>query len=183
MNNQRVVSLAALAFLTAIAAGLLWRFVLVSQYVVEASTISVEPHIDQSADTLNQISEAMVIAKRDNKRVLLQFGSRGCSWCHLLHNVFETDARIAGELKRGYVVVQVDVSDGNNQAVDEKFGKPTRGGLPVTVILDSDGRQLLTKNIAFADEESLRLKTPRIDAGKVLACLKKWAPGNESDAN
>jgi len=179
MSKQRIVSLLSLAVLTVIAAGLVWRIAFDAQSVAETGAFA-SKNVDHSADTLKQISESFAIAKRDNKRVLLQFGSRGCSWCHLLHNAFESDEAIAEELKNDYVVVMVDVSDGNNKAVDAKFGNPTRDGLPVTVILDSDGNELLTKNIAFADKNALVQKTCRIDTEKVLACLKKWSAQNHN---
>jgi hypothetical protein len=70
----------------------------------------------------------------------------------------------------------VDVSDGNNKSVDDKYGTPRHNSLPFTVILDSDGKQLLTQNIAFADEDALSHGTARVAPDKVLDILKKWAP-------
>src|ERR1039457_310283 len=176
MKMQRIISVAALAVLTSSAAGLVWRAAIDSQSLAEATIVATPPHIDQSSDTLKQISDSLVIAKRDNKRVLLQFGSRGCSWCHLLHNLFEKDERIAAELKSDYVVVMVDVSDGNNKSVDDKYGTPRHNSLPFTVIMDADGNQLLTQNIAFADQDALSHGTARVAPDKVLDVLKKWAP-------
>jgi thiol:disulfide interchange protein len=181
MKMQRIISVSALAALTIIASALVWRFSLDSQYLAEAVAVA-PPHIDESTNTLKQISDALVIAKRDNKRVLLQFGSRGCTWCHLLHNLFEKDERITAELKSDYVVVMVDVSDGNNKGVDDRYGNPIRGGLPVTVFLDSDGKQLLTKNIAFADKDALSHGTARVVPDKVLDILKEWAPRKDDHA-
>jgi thiol:disulfide interchange protein len=175
MQIQRIISVAALGVLTIIAAGLVWRFSLDSQYLAE-NAAEAPQHIDESTNTLKQISDALVIAKRDNKRVLLQFGARGCTWCHLLDNLFEKNTRIIEELRSEYIVIMVDVSDGNNKVVDDRYGNPVRGGLPVTVFLDSDGTQLLSKNIAFADEDAFRTNICRIDPDKVLNFLKKWSP-------
>jgi thiol:disulfide interchange protein len=182
MNKQRIFLLAALAVLTIIAAGLVWRLALDSQSLAEATTAATPPHIDQSTDTLKQISDSLAIAKRDNKRVLLQFGSRGCTWCHLLHHVFDEDKKIAEELKNNYIIIEVDISDGNNAVVDGKYGTPRHNSLPFTVILDSDGKQLLAENIAFADEDLLRQNIARINPDKVLALLKKWSPQKSDHA-
>jgi len=128
---------------------------------------------DDSKQTLKQISKALVAARTDDKRVLLQFGSRSCTWCQLLHNLFDNDESIAGELKKDYVVIMVDVSDENNKRVDERYGHPIRDGIPVSVFLDSNGKQLLTTNIAFADSQALSNGIARVDPSQVLAFLKK----------
>jgi hypothetical protein len=77
MKTQRIVSVAALAVVAIIAAGLVWKLVMDWQSL--ATTTTTSPQVDQSADTLKQVAGALLIAQRDNKRVLLQFGSRGCS--------------------------------------------------------------------------------------------------------
>jgi thiol:disulfide interchange protein len=46
---------------------------------------------DETADGSKQISDALNIAKREDKRVLLQFGANWCGWCHLLHELFESN--------------------------------------------------------------------------------------------
>jgi thiol:disulfide interchange protein len=125
---------------------------------------------DESLDGSKQIADALIIAKREHKRVLLQFGANWCGWCHLLHKLFETDKAISERLKADYVVVLVDVNEGHNKDIDTKYGNPMRFGLPVIVILGSDGRQLTTKNT-----EELEQGTQH-DPAKVLAFLKEWEP-------
>jgi thioredoxin-related protein len=174
MKMQRIISVSALAMLTIIAAGLVRRFSLDSQYLAE-TVAAAPPHIDESTNTLKQISDALLVAKRDNKRVLLEFGSRGCSWCHLLQKVYESNEQIADELRRDYIVVMVDVSDDNNKIVDDKYGTPRHNSLPFTVILDSGGKPILAQNIAFADEALFRQNICRIDTDRVLALLKKYS--------
>ena len=57
---------------------------------------------DESADGSKQIADALVVAKKDGKHVLLDFGANWCIWCHRLHNLFESDTTIAAELKGNY---------------------------------------------------------------------------------
>jgi thiol:disulfide interchange protein len=125
---------------------------------------------DESLDGTKQITDALAKAKKENKRVLLQFGANWCVWCHKLHRLFEADKTISEKLKSDYVVVLVDVNKGHNQEVDAKYGKPTRFGLPVIVILDSDGKQLTTKDTAELEEGDHH--SPE----KVTAFLKEWSP-------
>ena len=175
MTKQRILSFAALAGLSICAGVLIWHVAQVSQALVEVN--ATPPHIDQSADTLKQISDDLLVAKRDNKRVLIEFGSRGCSWCHLLQKVYETNEQIADELRRDYIVVMVDVSNDNNKTVDDKYGTSRHNSLPFTVILDSEGKPILAQNIAFADEALFRQNICRIDTDRVLALLKKYSWG------
>jgi len=125
---------------------------------------------DESLDGSKQIAAALAIAKKENKRVLLQFGANWCGWCHLLHKLFESDKAISERLKADYVVLLIDVNQGHNKNIDTKYGNPTRFGLPVIVILDSDGKPLTTKNTEELEEGKQH------DPDKVLAFLKEWAP-------
>ncbi len=83
---------------------------------------------DESADGSRQIADALALAGKDGKRVLLQFGANWCPWCHKLHALFKSDKEIAARLKRDYVVVLIDVNKGHNAVVDAKYGHPTQPG-------------------------------------------------------
>jgi thiol:disulfide interchange protein len=124
---------------------------------------------DEAADGNKQIEEAQGTAKKDGKRILLQFGANWCGWCHLLHRLFESDKDISQKLKSDYVVVLVDVNKGHNKAINEKYGNPTRFGLPVIVVLDADGKQLTTKNTSELEEGDHH------SPAKVMAFLKEWS--------
>jgi thiol:disulfide interchange protein len=132
---------------------------------------STRPNLyDESADGSKQIADALVIAKREHKHVLLQFGANWCGWCHRLHKLFESDKGIAGKLKNDFVVVLVDVNKEHNKGVVTKYGQPTRFGLPVIVVLDADGKQLTTQDTAKLEEGDHH--SPE----KVMAFLMEWSP-------
>ncbi len=145
---------------------------------------------DAAADAEKQIEAALRNAKRDHKRVLLQFGANWCGWCHKLHELFQKDREIRRTLSYEYDVVMIDVNNRNgprrNQAIVEKYGNPVRHGLPVLVVLDADGKQLTTqetgslekgsehdpvKVLAFLDQ----WKAPAVDAGDVLSTARARA--------
>jgi thiol:disulfide interchange protein len=125
---------------------------------------------DESADGPKQIDEALALAAKDGKRVLLQFGANWCPWCHKLHTLFKTDKDIAAKLKKNYVVVLIDVNKNHNAVLDAKYGHPTGHGIPVIVILESDGKQLTTKDSGELEEGDHH------SPAKVMAFLEKWSP-------
>ncbi len=153
---------APLAFTAAIQAG-------------DTPATALPPIYDESADGTKQIADAVALAGKDGKRVLLQFGANWCPWCHKLHSLFHTDKDIAARLKSDYVVVLIDVNKGRNGDVDSKYGHPTRLGLPVLVVLDADGKQLTTKDSGELEEGNHHSPV------KVLAFLDKWSPKKLSD--
>lgn len=125
---------------------------------------------DESLDGAKQVADALAIAKRENKHVLLQFGANWCGWCHKLHKLFDTDKAIAAKLQSDYVVVMVDVNKGHNEPTDSKYGHPTQFGLPALVVLDADGKQLTTEDSGKLEEGDHH--SPQ----KVMAFLNEWAP-------
>ena len=150
---------------------------LVPAFVASPPSVSAEaakagrPKIyDESLDGSKQIADALVVAKKEDKRVLLQFGANWCGWCHLLHELFESDKDIAARLKADYVVVLVDVNKEHNKSINERYGNPMRHGLPVIVVLDADGKQLKTQDTGELEDGKHH------DPVKVMAFLKAWAP-------
>jgi thiol:disulfide interchange protein len=125
---------------------------------------------DESTDGNKQVAEALEVASKENKRVLLQFGANWCGWCHKLHALCASDPDIARRLNSSYVVVLVDVNGEHNKDVNERYGNPRQHGLPVLVVLDADGHQLVTQETGALEKGSEH------DPVKVLAFLEKWAP-------
>jgi thiol:disulfide interchange protein len=130
---------------------------------------------DEGADGARQIAEALALAKTGNKHVLLQFGANWCGWCHKLHELCQADTAIAAKLATGFVVAMIDVNRGHNSEVDARYGNPTRLGLPVLVVLDAEGRQLVTQNTGELEEGDHH------SPAKVMAFLDRWSPARAPD--
>lgn len=126
---------------------------------------------DTTADGEKQIAEALVKAKRDHTRVLLQFGANWCSWCHVLHDVLNKDKAIAKTVQYEYelVLIDVDTVDGkkHNQKIVDRYGNPTKNGIPAWVVLDADG-----KHLASIDTEPME-SGKGYDTAKVQATLQQ----------
>jgi len=141
----------------------------------ETNSVAGRPTIyDVQADGKAQIADALAEARKEHKRVLLQFGANWCGWCHRLHRLFRENEEIKSQLSRNYVVVMIDVdkvaAGKHNEDVDEKYGHPTQFGLPVLVLLDESGKALVTQDTGKLEEGDHH------DPTKVLEFLKKWAP-------
>lgn len=128
---------------------------------------------DVKADGAQQIQEALTIAQKEKKQVLLQFGANWCGWCHKLDALFASDPAIRKVLQENYVVALIDVDQGHNREVVTRYDNPTRLGLPVIVLLDGEGKRLTTQDTGKLEAG------PKHDPQKVLAFLRAWAPGKE----
>jgi len=123
------------------------------------------------------VAQAVTRAQRKGKRVVLLFGANWCPWCRRLHHAFTDDPGVVAILQRSFVLVHVDANTRNdrkrNADIIARYGDPLQKyGLPVIVLLEADGRQLVIQETASwaapADEEV---------ANRVAAFLAKWAPG------
>ncbi|HWB19690.1 MAG TPA: thioredoxin family protein [Phycisphaerales bacterium] len=130
---------------------------------------------DEHADAKTQIAEAVTRAKKDNKRVLIQWGGNWCIWCTRLHNLYAANKDLAHELLYEYEVVYIDtgVPKGKNVDVANSYGAQVeKDGFPYLTILDDDG-----KVVANHDTGSLETKekdaAPGHDPRLVLDVLKK----------
>jgi len=129
---------------------------------------------DIHADASAQISDALARASAEHKRVILDFGANWCIWCRRLHSTFEADPAVSAALARDFVVVLVDVNSRGkpprNAEVNARYGNPIQFGLPVLVVLDTDGKYLVTKDSGELEEGDHH------SPAKILAFLKAWTP-------
>jgi thioredoxin-related protein len=104
-------------------------------------------------DAMQQIDEAVKLAKKENKHVLLQIGGNWCGWCVMLHKFYSAEPQIDSLLKADYVVEYINFSKENkNLEALKRLEFPQRFGFPVLVILDGDGRRLHTQNSVYLEQ-------------------------------
>ncbi|MCC7388447.1 MAG: thioredoxin family protein [Phycisphaerales bacterium] len=101
-----------------------------------------EPVYDEAADAGEQIAGALAKAKKENRRVLIQWGANWCGWCVKLHDHMRADAQIRKELLYEYDLVHVDIGDfDKNMDLVAKYGADIKGnGVPFLTVLDGDGK-------------------------------------------
>ncbi|MBS1724425.1 MAG: thioredoxin family protein [Armatimonadetes bacterium] len=124
---------------------------------------------DPSRDAAKDIEFGVALAKKQNKRVILDVGGEWCPWCKKLDKMFHEDKEVAAALKANYVVIKVNFSQENeNKAVLSKY--PMIQGYPHLFVLENDGKLLHSQDTGLLETGDHH------DHDKVMAFLKKWAP-------
>jgi thioredoxin-related protein len=124
---------------------------------------------DPAKDPVKDVQNAVVVASKAGKRILLDVGGEWCSWCHKLDKFFQDNKDVKDFMLKNYVVVKVNYSKENK---NEKFLSqyPKIPGYPHLFVLEEDGKFLHSQG--SGDLES----GDHHDHDKVLDFLKKWAP-------
>ena len=128
---------------------------------------------DPTRDAQKDIQDAIVLAKKSDKRIFLDIGGEWCIWCHRLDSLFIQNKDLENYLYKHYVVVKINVSKENeNKLVLSKY--PKVAGYPHIFILNKNGQLICSQNTG-------ELEYPKDypckghDKIKVFAFLKKWA--------
>jgi thioredoxin-related protein len=124
---------------------------------------------DPKRDPVKDLEAAKVIARKDNKRILLDVGGEWCGWCKLLDQYFIDKKEIGAYLKQNYVVVKVNMSPENdNQPFLSRY--PKIDGYPHFFVLDKEGKLLHSQNTGLLEEGK------GYSDSKMMEFLQKWAP-------
>jgi len=123
---------------------------------------------DPMKNPFEDLKNAIVKAKEENKRIILDVGGEWCIWCHRLDAFIENDAEIKGFLNNNFITVKVNFSPENK---NEKFLSqyPAIKGYPHMFVLDSDGKFLHSQDTGLLEKEK------SYDKEKILEFLKQWA--------
>ncbi len=144
-----------------------------------ASTAGIDQDAARPVGTQKVIADARVVAKKERKHVLLNFGADWCLECRILDKMF-AEPSVAAFLRTNFVVVKVPVGGmvGLNYAelnsdVIRNYGVFTtreNAGIPSIVILDAGGAVLArTDNGEWRHKETLTQDV-------VIRALQAWAP-------
>jgi len=123
---------------------------------------------DPMKNPFEDLENAIVKAKEENKRIILDVGGEWCIWCHRLDAFIENDDEIKGFLNDNFITVKVNFSPENK---NEKFLSqyPAIKGYPHIFVLDSDGKFLHSQDTGLLEKEK------SYDKEKILEFLKQWA--------
>jgi thioredoxin len=124
---------------------------------------------DPHADANQAIAQAIRQAKKNQKRVLLDFGADWCPDCQVLSQLFD-NPKVKPFLDQHYIVVRIDVGKwDNNLDIAKHYGDPIAQGIPAVVILDANA-QMITST-AGGELANARTATPT----EILGFLEQWA--------
>lgn len=142
----------------------------------EAAQISELPNsalvdfYDPARNPADDLTQAIVIAQKENKRIMLELGGDWCIWCKYMDDFYKSQPDILQARADNYILVKVNVSGDNaNEEFLSQF--PEAAGYPHIYILESDGTFLYSKNTAEL-EDGADSYVPEV----FMAFLKEWAP-------
>lgn len=102
-----------------------------------------QQHADNPVDWWPWCDEALALARRENRPILLSIGYSACHWCHVMaHESFE-DVEVAALMNRLFVNIKVDREERPDldqiyQSAHQLLAR-RNGGWPLTVFLTPDG--------------------------------------------
>jgi len=115
----------------------------VTNHLASSTSPYLQQHADNPVDWWEWSEEAFAEARRRDVPVFLSVGYSACHWCHVMaHESFE-DADVAAFLNDNFVSIKVDREerpDVDSVYMDATVSLTGRGGWPMSVFLDHDGR-------------------------------------------
>jgi Protein of unknown function, DUF255 len=119
-------------------------------------TAFLKQHLPPMPDAQKRLADALVQARRENKHVLVEQSAAWCGWCHVLAKYLDKHRSL---VEKDYVWITVDPRFAHGAAVIKQLRPKAQGGIPWMVILDSDGKPLITSdgpegNIGYPGEPS-----------------------------
>ncbi|HSK89215.1 MAG TPA: thioredoxin family protein [Anaerolineales bacterium] len=125
---------------------------------------------DPARNPAEDVQQAISIAQRENKRIMLEVGGNWCIWCKYMDDFYATHNDILQFRAENYVLVKVSFGDGNtNEEFLSQF--PEVGGYPHIYILDRDGTLLHSQDTVEL-EDGAASYVPEV----FMAFLQEWAP-------
>jgi thiol:disulfide interchange protein len=134
-----------------------------------AAQVATGKHIySETADPAADISAALAQAKREHKRVILDFGGDWCGDCQVLDIYFHQSPN-ADLLAKHFVLVHIWIGHMDaNLSFPAKYGVPINKGVPALAVLDAGGKVIFAQNTGeFRDMRHM-------EASSVTEFLQKW---------
>jgi len=128
----------------------------------------------ETADPTTDIAAALTQARREHKRVILDFGGNWCGDCQVL-DIYMHQPPNLDLLDNNFVLVHVNIGHyDKNTELAEKYQIPLKKGVPGLAVLDAHGKILYSqKNGEF---EAMR----KMDPASVTEFLNKWKPTHKA---
>lgn len=129
----------------------------------------VKAHIyDDNADPHKDIAAALVKARREHKRVIVDFGGDWCGDCQVLDIYFHQPQNRA-VIDQHYVLVHVSVGHiDKNLDIPTGYGINIKKGVPALAVLDARGKVVYSQ--ATGEFENMRNMNPN----SVTEFLNQW---------
>lgn len=125
-------------------------FVLLHVPNAQASQLSTELPIysqvyDESRDPNIDGRAALALAKKTQRKVLIEVGGDWCTWCHALDRFIKEHPAVEKGLHETFVVLKVNISEANDNA-EFMRAFPAANGYPHMYVTDSSGTILYSQD-------------------------------------
>jgi thiol:disulfide interchange protein len=165
-------------------AGLFLGFALAGQaQVKESATAPTQRHaaFDPKRDAAKDLQDALVLAKKTEKNILIDVGGEWCPWCRALDSLFVRNHDLDEFLFSHYVVLKINYSKENkNEAALSHY--PKIPGYPHLFVLNASGELVKSQDTGELENptdttaaNATKGSVAGHDKSKVLAFLKKYA--------
>lgn len=103
-----------------------------------------------------EIKNAVALAKKEHKNVVVQAGGNWCIWCLRFNNYVQQTPELKKMVDDNFVYYHLNWSPENkNEKVFTSYGNPgEKFGYPVFIILDENGKQIHTQDSSVLEEGS-----------------------------
>ena len=123
----------------------------------------------ETSDANADITAALVRARREHKRVLLDFGGNWCGDCQVL-DIYYHQSPNAELLDKNFILVHVNIGQmDKNVDVAKRYNVPITKGVPALAVLDANGKLLYAER-----EKEFEHTTPEA----ITAFLNRWKPAS-----
>ena len=125
----------------------------------------------ETANPTADIAAALAQARREHKRVLLDFGGNWCGDCQVL-DIYYHQSPNAELLAKNFILVHVNIGHmDKNVDVAKKYKVPITKGVPALAVIDAHGNLLYSER-----EKEFEHTSPEA----ITAFLNRWKPDNKS---
>jgi thiol:disulfide interchange protein len=119
----------------------------------------------ETSDAKADIAAALVRARREHKRVILDFGGNWCGDCQVL-DIYYHQSPNAELLAKNFILVHIDIGHmDKNVDVAKQYKVPITKGVPALAVIDAHGNLLYSER-----EKEFEHTTPEA----ITAFLKRW---------
>ncbi len=134
-----------------------------------ASSLYLVSDYDPQRDPARDLEQALALARKEGKNVMLQVGGDWCGWCSRMTKYFHDTRSVHDVLSKNYVLMKVNFSNENrNEAFLSAY--PKVPAFPHLFVLDSSGKVLCSQYTGDLEEGS------SYNEKAVLEFLNKWTP-------
>lgn len=132
-------------------------------------------HYDIARDPFVDGEAAIKLAQASGRNILIEVGGNWCSWCHVLDRFFRSDPMLWDKLHQGFVVLKVNVGDGNDNA-GFMSGMPPVHGYPHLFVARSNG------SVIYSQSPAEFIRNGEYSAIDFMPFLDRWSRvGHESE--